>query len=72
VRNLTVAESAFLAGIIACTDRCDPARGPEAKTLALARMNLVLVGMVELKALSPEARSEIDTLPVTVEPPATS
>jgi penicillin-binding protein 1B len=69
ISQLTLAESAFLAGIIRGPNRYNPFRSPER---AVERRNYILAAMVETGAISPEqagaAQQEpLGTAPVNVE-----
>ena len=65
VRSLTLAEAAFLAGIIRGPNIYSPYRNPEG---ARKRRNQVLNAMVETGAITPEQRDEVTPTPVEAVP----
>ncbi|MBI4465278.1 MAG: PBP1A family penicillin-binding protein [Acidobacteria bacterium] len=65
VRSLTLAESAFLSGIIRGPNIYSPYRNPEA---AQKRRNQVLNAMVETGAITQEQRDEVAPIPVEAAP----
>lgn len=66
-QELNVSQAAFLAGVINAPSLADPRGGPEEKTRAVRRWEVVLDAMVAEKWLSPEARQSL-TFPATVAP----
>ena len=65
VTSLTLAEAAFLAGIIRGPNLYSPYRNPEA---ALRRRNQVLAAMVDTGAITPQERDEAAATPIEVAP----
>ena len=65
VRDLTLPEAAFLAGIMQGPNLYSPHRNPEA---AARRRNLVLGAMVETGAITPQQRDEAAGAPLEVTP----
>ncbi len=66
VSDLTLSESALVAGLIQNPSRTDPTRFPDA---ALARRNIVLGKMVELGWITDEVAASADAEALTLAPP---
>ncbi len=66
LKDITLPEAALLAGIIQGPSRLSPYRHPER---ALERRNLVLDGMVETHAITPEQAEKAKATPLKLAPP---
>ena len=66
VKNLTLPESALLAGLVQRPSYLSPYRHPER---ALARRNLVLQSMVETGAITRDEAENVKAMPLKIQPP---